>query len=140
MTDNELASKLRTSITRLVKVIRSEVEPDNLFSETERSTLMLIYKKSAMLPSELAAKEKVTSQAMSQIINKLSQFGLVEKTPSQDDKRKVIVSITTKGKEVVEYMLNKKMEWLAQAISQKVNDDERETLLRAIDILTKLVD
>ncbi|MDR3653553.1 MAG: MarR family transcriptional regulator [Paludibacter sp.] len=138
--DNELASRLRVSISRLVKVMRSELKEDEILSMTERSTLSLIYKQGEMLPSELAAKEKVTSQSMSQIINKLHDNGLIEKTPSQEDKRKVIITITPLGKEFVELRMNQKMEWLAKTISEKTNDSEKETLMNAIAILTKLVD
>ena len=138
--DNELASRLRISVSRLVKVMRSEVKHDESLSLTERSTLSMVYQHSKMLPSELAAKEKVTGQSMSQIINKLSQNGYLEKTPSLEDKRKVIITITSKGKEFIELKRSKSQEWLAKAISEKTTKDEKETLMSAILVLTKLVD
>ena len=138
--DNELASGLRTAVSRLIKVIRSEVRHDELLSLTERSTLALIYQHSKMVPSELAFKEKVTSQSMSQIINKLVRVGFVKKTPSIEDKRKVIITITSKGKEFIELKRNKSQEWLARAISEKTTEAEKKQLMEAITILTKLVD
>jgi DNA-binding MarR family transcriptional regulator len=138
--DNEIASGLRTAMSRLVKVLKYEVKHDESLSLTERSTLVLVYQHPKMLPSELAAKEKVTSQSMSQIINKLSDIGYIKKTPSIKDKRKVIITITSKGKEFVELKRNKTSEWLAKAISDKTTTEEKETLMRAITILTKLVD
>lgn len=138
--DNELASRLRMSITRLVKVIRNEVRHDEVLSLTERSTLLMVCQYSKMLPSELAAKEKVTSQSMSQIIRKLELNGYIEKTPSTEDKRKVIISITSKGKEFIELKKNKSHEWLEKAISEKTSEAEKKILLSAITILTKLVE
>jgi DNA-binding MarR family transcriptional regulator len=138
--DNELASRLRMSITRLVKVIRTEVRHDEVLSLTERSTLLMVCQYSKMLPSELAAKEKVTSQSMSQIIRKLELNGYIEKTPSTEDKRKVIISITSKGKEFIELKKNKSHEWLEKAISEKTSEAEKKILLSAITILTKLVE
>ncbi len=138
--DNELAARLRMSMSRLLKVIRSEVRHDELLSLTERSTLSMVYQNSEMLPSELAAKEKVTSQSMSQIINKLSRNGYIEKTPSTEDKRKVIITITSKGKEFIELKRSKSQEWLEKAISEKTTEAEKEILMRAITILTKFVD
>jgi DNA-binding MarR family transcriptional regulator len=93
-----------------------------------------------MLPSELAAKEKVTSQSMSQIIRKLELNGYIEKTPSTEDKRKVIITITSKGKEFIELKKNKSHEWLEKAISEKTSEAEKKILLSAITILTKLVE
>jgi DNA-binding MarR family transcriptional regulator len=138
--DNELASRLRMSITRLVKVIRNEVRHDEVLSLTERSTLLMVCQYSKMLPSELAAKEKVTSQSMSQIIRKLELNGYIEKTPSTEDKRKVIITITSKGKEFIELKKNKSHEWLEKAISEKTSEAEKKILLSAITILTKLVE
>jgi len=138
--DNELASRLQITVSRLLKVIRNEVKHDELLSLTERSTLSMIYQYTRMLPSELAAKEKVTSQSMSQIINKLSLYGYIVKTPSLEDKRKVILSISPKGKEFVELKRNKSQEWLAKALSEKTSEKEKEILLEAILVLTKLVD
>jgi DNA-binding MarR family transcriptional regulator len=140
LNDNELASELRVSMSRLLKVLKREVKHDDLLSLTERSTLSCIYQQSEMLPSELAAKEKVTSQSMSQIINKLYLNGYIEKTPSTEDKRKTIISITSKGKEFVELKRNKTNEWLAKIISEKTTEAEKEILMSAIKVLTKLVD
>jgi DNA-binding MarR family transcriptional regulator len=138
--DNELAVGLRVSMSRLLKVMRSEVRHDESLSLTERSTLSMVYQQSEMLPSELAAKEKVTSQSMSQIINKLALNGYIKKTPSTKDKRKVIITITSKGREFIELKRNKSQEWLARAISDKTTQAEKEILMSAITILTKLVD
>jgi DNA-binding MarR family transcriptional regulator len=138
--DNELASGLRIAVSRLVKVMRSEVRQDETLSLTERSTLSLIYQHPRMLPSELAVKEKVTSQSMSQIINKLSHNGYIKKKPSTEDKRKVFITITAKGREYIELKRNKTSEWLAKEISEKTTEEEKEILRSAIKILTKLVD
>ncbi len=140
MNNNELASGLRVSVSRLVKVLRSEVRNAEHLSLTERSTLSMLYQNSCMLPSELAAIEKVTGQSMSQIIKKLNSLSYIRRTQSQEDKRKVIIAITEKGKEFIELKRNKSQEWLAKAISEKVSDEEKEILKRAIPVLAKLVD
>ncbi len=115
----EIAANLRVVISRLVKILRSEIKNDELLSLTERSTLALVYQYSAILPSELAAMEKVTSQSMSQIINKLLSQGYIKKTPSKKDKRKVIITITAAGKKSIEKKRLEKQEWLAQSIFEK---------------------
>jgi DNA-binding MarR family transcriptional regulator len=138
--DIELASRLRMLMSRLIKVIRSEVRHDELLSLTERSTLSMVNQQTEILPSELAVKEKVTGQSMSQIINKLSTNGYILKTPSQEDKRKVIITITPKGREYIESKRTKSKEWLAKVIAEKTSEAEKEILMSAIGILTKLVD
>lgn len=140
ISDNEIASKLRIIITRLVKVIKTEVNSDECLSLTERSTLSLICQNERILASELALKEKVSSQAMSQIINKLLLNNLILKMPSTEDKRKIFISVSAKGNEYLDSKRSKSQEWLAKSISEKLADSEKGTLLKAIEILTKFVD
>jgi len=138
--DNEIAANLRVAISRLVKILRSETRGDDLLSLTARSTLVLIYQSTGTLPSELALIEKVTNQSMSQIINKLLGLGLIKKTSSKADKRKVIITISIAGKKFVAAKRHEKQEWLARAINEKTTQKEKEVLTNAIKILTKLVD
>ena len=137
--DNELATKLRESISLILKIIKREVKHDEQLSLTERSSLSLISRTPQITPSELARTEQVTGQAMSQVINKLLSLELIQKIPSETDKRKVFISATSKGKDFVELKRNKTSEWLAKSISEKCTEEEKEILAQASDILTKFV-
>ena len=138
--DNELAAALRTTIGRLVKLLRREARNDAQLSLTERSTLGLLYPDIQLTPSDIARTEKVTTQSMSQVINHLAELNYIERTPSSDDKRKVILSLTAAGKAYIEQIRQQKQEWLAHAIHEKLTPGEKATLKDALDSLTKLVD
>lgn len=138
--NNEIAANLRVVISRLVKILRNETKNDEFLSLTERSTLAIVYQNVEVLPSELASIEKVTSQSMSQIINKLLKHSFLKKTSSKKDKRKVIITITSNGKKYIEKKRNEKQEWLAHSIFEKTTQREKEVLIKAIKVLTKLVD
>ena len=135
----DLATRLRSEMYRLVKVLRKETRNDELLSLTERSTLALVYQYTEILPGELALLEKVTTQAMSQIINHLSELGLILKTPSEADRRKVIVTLTDAGKKLVRQRQAEKQEWLNRRIAETLSVKEKQTLADAIHILTKLI-
>ena len=137
---NEIAENLRRVISRLLKILKNQTKNDELLSLTERSTLSSIYQYSEILPSELAKMEKVTAQSMSQIINKLLEHGFIKKTPSETDKRKVIITITATGEKNVEKRRLEKQEWLAQSILEKTTQKEKELLVNAIKVLAKLDD
>jgi DNA-binding MarR family transcriptional regulator len=138
--DSKIASELRTVISRLMKVLRRETSNEEKLSLTERSTLFLVHYNTIILPSELAAIEKVTSQSMSQIINKLLKMGYINKTSSRDDKRKTYITLTSAGKEIVERIKKEREAWIANTINAKISDKEKEILAQSIDILKKLVD
>jgi DNA-binding MarR family transcriptional regulator len=138
--DIEVAATLRTVIHRLVKLLRRETHNDGQLSLTERSTMGSLYQHVELPPSMLAQLEKVTTQSMSQIINHLFELNYIHKTPSGEDKRKVLLSLTAAGKSYVEDGRQRKQEWLAHALQKKTSPDEKELLMEALKILTKLID
>ena len=138
--DFELASDLRTVLTRLIKKLRRQSVTGQQLSLTERSTLAQLYQYGQLLASELAVMEKITNQSMSQILNHLMELGCIHKTASQTDKRKVIISLTDEGKKMVERVRNERSEWMAKAIRETCNAEEEALLRRVITPLTKLVD
>lgn len=139
MEKDQLASDLRTVITRLIKKLRKKSPVSQLLSLTERSTLAMLYK-NELMPSELAAAEKITNQSMSQILNHLQQLELINRKPSETDKRKVLVTLSEKGEKLLLQMRNERDVWLSKAIAETCNADELQALSKAIGPLTKLVD
>lgn len=138
--DLELASELRTLFTRLIKKLRRESATGQHLSLTERSTMSLLYQHKQLLPSELAASEKITNQSMSQILNHLLELGYITRTASETDKRKVLISLTKKGEDTLSRVRAERDEWLAKAISDSCNTDEINLLKRVMEPLNKIID
>lgn len=124
---------------RLVKLLRKETRNEELLSLTERSTLSLVNEHGSVLPGELAAMEKVTTQAMSQVLGHLLELGYITRTTSEEDRRKAIISLSENGKKLVRQRASEKTEWLTRSISTKLNAKEKQTLSEAVDIMTKLI-
>jgi DNA-binding MarR family transcriptional regulator len=138
--DLQLASDLRTVVTRLVKKMRRESVTGQQLSMTERSTLALLQQHKELLPSVLAAMEHITNQSMSQIVSHLLELGYISRTASVTDKRKVIIALTTEGEKTIMRVRTEREEWLAKAINESCTDEEAALLKQAIGPLTKLVD
>jgi DNA-binding MarR family transcriptional regulator len=139
--DLQFASDLRTVVTRLVKKLRKKSITGQQLSLTERSTLsLLLSSENGMLPSELAAMEKITNQSMSQILSGFLEKGFIIRTSSETDKRKVIISITEKGKAIILQVLSERDEWLNEALRETCTEEEKELIKKALGPLTKLVD
>lgn len=135
-----LATELRTAITRLVKKLRKESVTGQKLSMTERSSLALLQQHGQLLPSELASMEKITNQSMSQILNHLLELEYIDRTASETDKRKVIITLTQKGEETIDQVRSERTEWLARAVKATCNEEEAKLLKKAIGPLTKLLD
>jgi DNA-binding MarR family transcriptional regulator len=138
--DQMLATDLRTVVTRLVKKLRKESATGQLLSLTERSTMSLLHQHKQLLPSELASMEKITNQSMSQVLSYLSELGYISRISSETDKRKVIISLTEVGEQMILQMRNERDQWLTRAIRETCNDEEAALLRQVIGPLTKLVD
>ena len=102
--------------------------------------MSLLYQHKQLLPSELASMEKITNQSMSQILNHLLGLGLIIRTASETDKRKVIISLTESGEQILLQVRSERDEWLAKAIKETFNEEEEVLLKKLIGPLTKLVD
>ena len=139
-TEQQLASELRTVIVRLIKKLRVKSETAGLLSLTERSTLSLLDQHQTLLPSELAAMEKITTQSMSQILNHLSELGYIHRKISGTDKRKCMISLTKSGYQVLSQMRSEREEWLAKALKETCTKKELAVLHHSIVPLTRLVD
>ena len=139
-TDAELATGLRTTISRIVKLMRRETRNDAQLSLTERSTLGLLYPDNRLAPSDIARTEKVTTQSMSQVINHLAELNYIGRTPSDEDKRKVLLSLTPAGQAYIEQLRHDKQEWLASALRERTTTQEKTILAEALAILNKLID
>jgi DNA-binding MarR family transcriptional regulator len=138
--DIEVAAALRTVIHRVVKLLRRKVHTESEFSLTERSVMGSLYHQGELSPSTLAQLEKVTTQSMSQIINHLYEAGMIQKTPSGEDKRMVLLSLTPAGRAYVEDTRQRKQEWLANAVQQKVSAEEKDVLMEAMKILIRIIE
>ena len=138
--DLEFISDLRTVVTRLIKKLRKKSITGQQFSLTQRSTMALLLQNGSLLPSELAAMEKITNQSMSQILNHLLELGMIVRTDSKTDKRKVMISLSDLGQNTIIKMRSERDEWLTEALKETCTPEEQEILKRAVGPLTKLVD
>jgi DNA-binding MarR family transcriptional regulator len=135
-----LASALRISVSRLARRLRAErltkgLEPG--LSDTQIAALATLERHGAMTPGELAEHEKVQPPSMTRVITVLEEGGLVMRAPHQTDRRQVMLTVTERGRAVVEQSRHLREAWLAQRL-RDLTPQERATLRAAAPILEKL--
>jgi DNA-binding MarR family transcriptional regulator len=106
---------------------------------TEIETIKHLARNESLLPSELAALTRIKTQSMSQILKKLELHGVIERTPSNEDRRKVYISLTPAGKEIVTKTRYERDEWLKNAIENSLTPEDKALLAKALPILHKLI-
>jgi DNA-binding MarR family transcriptional regulator len=136
----ELSSSLRSVVSALHKGLRKQAHSTNTYSMTELETIGHLSRSSSLLPTELAALTRIKTQSMSQILKKMEEQGVIKRTPSGEDKRKVFISLTAAGKKLVEKVKYDKDEWLKGAIEKSLTAKEKEQLAKVLPVLNKLIE
>jgi DNA-binding MarR family transcriptional regulator len=72
---------------------------------------------------ELATRERVSAPAMSNHVDRLERDGLVRRTPSSDDKRRVGLTLTDEGQRVLRRVRSRRTAWLASRLGQLTPED-----------------
>jgi DNA-binding MarR family transcriptional regulator len=135
----EIAARLRSTVTRLTRQLRKQnVSSD--FSNAELLTMSLLEQHGKMLSTELADMERVSKQAISQIINRLFDAKCVERFPSEDDKRKVFIGLTRLGEKHIIASRKIKEEWLVQTMEKIFSSEEINLIQAFLPLLSRLVE
>lgn len=88
--------------------------------------------------TELAAGEGVTQPAITRVVNRLEERGWVSRESDPRDGRVVMVRLTAPGRTVFE-RLRGEYRALVHEEMATLDDDDVETLARAIDVLDELI-
>jgi DNA-binding MarR family transcriptional regulator len=131
-----LADALATDLERIVGLFRS-LSPASSLSMTAAATLAGIERFGPQRLTLLAAREGVTQPAMTQLISRLEEAGLVRRGPSQEDGRVVLVAITDEGRATLARRRAIRKERLESIISQ-LSPDHRAALAIALPALDAL--
>lgn len=140
MDTQELSSALRELVSKLHKRLRKQVYSVEGLSLTEMYTLSYLYQSPPKSPSELASLNKIKAQSMSQALARMEEAGLISRSASKEDGRKVLISLAAQGKKVVEQTRYERDEWLAEAIRTTLSEREAKALCSIIPLLQRIVD
>jgi DNA-binding MarR family transcriptional regulator len=136
MTHDSLAAALAGDFERIVGLFRS-LSPASGLSMTAAATLASVERLGPQRLTLLAAREGVTQPAMTQLISRLEESGLVRREPSPDDGRVVLVAITEQGRATLARRRSARAERLAGIIAQ-LSPDHRAALAAALPALDAL--
>ena len=132
------ANDVRVVFGRLRRRLREVATGDEL-SPSQASVLARLGKGEAATASALAALEGVRPQSMATILGDLERLGLLTRAADPTDGRRQIVSLTAAGIERDSGNRAARAEWLAQAIEQRLDEQERQHLIAALGLLDRLV-
>jgi DNA-binding MarR family transcriptional regulator len=134
--DAALASALRLSVMRLARRMRAERAETSL-SLTQLAALATLERHGPLTPGELAAHERVQPPSMTRVVASLQDAGLVLRRPHPTDGRQVLLEVGPDGVALLREDRRRREAWLTRALAE-VDDDERDVLRRAVEVLDRL--
>jgi DNA-binding MarR family transcriptional regulator len=133
----EVADRLRPTLLHLARELRREriggVSPHQV------TLLVSIKYAPGVTVGELAADERVSTAAMSKRVSRLERGGLVARTPSETDRRRVGLTLTDEGQRVLRRVRSRRTAWLASRLGT-LSRDELAAIGAAADPLARLLE
>lgn len=133
----EVADRLRPILLKVSRELRRETR-DVGVSPEQVSLLVAIKYAPGIGVRELAARERVSPPAMSNHVDRLERDGLVTRTPSVDDRRRVGLTLTDEGQRVLRRVRSRRTAWLATRLNG-LTQEQLAAIDRALDPLSELI-
>jgi DNA-binding MarR family transcriptional regulator len=132
-----IADRLRPVLLRVGRELRREAREVGI-SPAQVSLLVAIKYAPGIGVRELAARERVTPPAMSNHVDRLERDGLVSRTPSASDRRRVGLSLTDEGQRMLRRVRSRRTAWLATRL-RGLSAEELEAVEAAVEPLSRLL-
>lgn len=102
---SELHDQVLVSVRRIIRA--TDLHSRKLGKETGLTTPQLVVmrairQRDTPVASEIARAVSLSQATVTNILNRLESHGLINRTRSQEDKRRVNVSLTSQGKDLLE--------------------------------------
>jgi DNA-binding MarR family transcriptional regulator len=132
-----VADSLRPTLLRLARELRREkiagVSPHQV------GLLVAIKYAPGVTVGELAAGERVSTAAMSKRVSRLERDGLVTRTQSEADRRRVGLTLTEDGQRTLRRVRSRRTAWLASRLSS-LSPAELDAVSAAAEPLARLLE
>jgi DNA-binding MarR family transcriptional regulator len=109
------------------------------FSMTQISTLMRIHHQRVCGVSDLGEYLGVTNAASSQMIHKLVEQGILERSEDPKDRRNKLITLTEQGKTLVDGFIKARHGWI-QNLEAELSEQEQSEIITALTHLIQATD
>jgi DNA-binding MarR family transcriptional regulator len=128
------AADLRLALGQLVRRVRAE----SSVPLGQLAVLGLLDRDGPQSIADLAAAQLVRHQSMARTVALLVAAGAVEQRAHPSDGRKSELRITDAGRLLLQRERERRVDWLARAIGDELEERELPELARATELLTRL--
>jgi DNA-binding MarR family transcriptional regulator len=132
-----VADGLRPVLLRINRELRRETRAGG--ASPEQVSLLVAVKYSPGIGvRELAARERISAAAMSKHVDRLERDGLVTRTPSEQDRRRVGLALTDEGQRILRRVRSRRTAWLVSRLGE-LSPEELASVEAAVGPLSRLL-
>jgi DNA-binding MarR family transcriptional regulator len=133
----ELANRLRPVLLMLNRHLRREAHAEAI-TGGQAALLALIRHHPDLGVLELAAREGISAPSMTRYLDRLERAGLIVRTRSSADARRIRLALTPKGVRVLRSVRRRRTAWLAERL-ESLSAAEQRAVVAAIEPLGRLL-
>ncbi len=133
----DLADALHSAAIHLLRRVRSEDRASGV-GPAQLSALSVLVFGGSMSLGDLAAAEQVKSPTMVRIVQALTQEGLATAKSDKLDRRKLVISATARGRDLMLRARQRRVQALAELIAG-ISYEEQEQLRQAVGTIRELL-
>lgn len=102
--------------------------------------LTLLAERGRATAAQLATAQQITPQGVTSALNELESQQLIERVPDDVDRRRIWVHVTDEGRRRLEDDRAAGQSWLVDALTERLDDEERRILRAALPVLRKITE
>jgi DNA-binding MarR family transcriptional regulator len=133
----ELANRLRPVLLLLNRHLRREAHAEGI-TGGQAALLGQIRHHPHLGVRELAEREGISAPSMTRYLDRLERAGLIVRTRSPEDARRIRLALTPKGVRVLRSVRRRRTAWLAERV-EDLPASEQRAIVAAIEPLGRLL-
>jgi DNA-binding MarR family transcriptional regulator len=133
----ELADALHSAVIHLLRRVRSEDRASGV-GPAQLSALSVLVFGGRMSLGDLAAAEQVKPPTMVRIVQALSEQRLARSRADKNDRRRLVISATARGRELMLRARQRRVRALAELVASR-SENEQAQLREAVEIIRQLL-
>ena len=98
------------------------------------SILMQLHYHGTCAISQISERMDISNAAASQLVDKLVQAGLIERTEDPNDRRSKRIALADKGQELIQAGISERYRWV-DALVESLDDEKRAKVAEAMQVL-----
>jgi len=132
----ELAEALRRSVSTFVRQVRVATSTART---SQLETLELLETRGAITIAELARLRGVKHQSMRLVIQELESQQFITRQPNAQDARAQLIALTETARSLLNDAREQRARWIADLLTEKLDVESRDDLIKGLAALNKLV-